>query len=74
MEYEYMRALRQKFFTEPDVRLQKKIEESWRSLSERVGKEDQKKILGLVDLQTALLEETTLLCQGFNWPSESLVS
>ena len=47
MEYEYMRALRQKFFTEPDVRLQKKIEESWRSL-------------GLVDLQTALLEETTL--------------
>ena len=60
MEYECMRALRQKFFTEPDVRLQKKIEESWWSLSERVGKEDQKKILGLVDLQTALLEETTL--------------
>ena len=60
MEYEYMRALRQRFFTEPNVTLQREIEESWRSLSERVGKEDQKRILGLVDLQAALLEETTL--------------
>ena len=60
MEYEYMRALRQRFFTEPDVTLQHEIEESWRSLSERMGKEDQKRILGLVDMQAALLEETTL--------------
>ena len=60
MEYEYMRALRQRFFAEPDVTLQREIEESWRSLSERVDKEDQKRILGLVDLQAALLEETTL--------------
>lgn len=60
MEYEYMRALRQRFFTEPDVALQKEVEQGWRSLSERVSKEDQRRILGLVDLQAALLEETTL--------------
>lgn len=60
MEYEYMRALRQRFFTEPDVALQKEVEKGWRSLSERVNKEDQKRILSLVDLQAALLEETTL--------------
>nr|WP_325179032.1 hypothetical protein [uncultured Oscillibacter sp.] len=60
MEYEYMRALRQRFFVEPDVALQREIEESWRRLSNRVSKEDQKRILGLVDLQAALLEETTL--------------
>ena len=60
MEYEYMRALRQRFFTEPDVTLQREIEESWRSLSERMGKEDQKRILGLVDMQAVLLEKTTL--------------
>lgn len=40
--------------------MQKEIEESRRSLSERVNKEDQKRILNLVDLQAALLEETTL--------------
>ena len=61
MEYEYMRALRQRFFVEPDVALQREIEESWRRLSNRVSKEDQKRILGLVDLQAALLEETTLV-------------
>ena len=60
MEYEYMRALRQRFFTEPDVTLQHEIEEGWRRLSDHVSKEDQKRILGLVDLQAALLEETTL--------------
>ena len=60
MEYEYMRALRQRFFTEPDVALQREIEASWRRLSERVSKEDQKRILGLVDLQAALLDESTL--------------
>ena len=60
MEYEYMRALRQRFFTEPDVALQKEVEKGWRSLSERVSKEDQRRILGLVDLQAALLKETSL--------------
>lgn len=60
MEYEYMKALRQRFFSEPDVALQKEVEKGWRSLSERVSKEDQRRILGLVDLQAALLEETTL--------------
>ena len=60
MEYEYMRALRQRFFVEPDVALQREIEESWRRLSNRVSKEDQRRILGLMDLQAALLEETTL--------------
>lgn len=60
MEYEYMTALHQRFFTEPDAALQREIEESWRRLSDRVSREDQKRILGLVDLQAALLEETTL--------------
>lgn len=60
MEYEYIRALHQRFFTEPDVALQREIEESWRRLSDHVSREDQKRILGLVDLQAALLEETTL--------------
>lgn len=60
MEYEYMRALRQRFFVEPDVMTQQEIEKGWRSLSERVGKEDQKRILGLADMQAALLEETSL--------------
>ena len=60
MEYEYMRALRQRFFVEPDVALQREIEESWRRLSNRVSKEDQRRILSLMDLQAALLEETTL--------------
>ena len=60
MEYEYMRALHQRFFTEPDAALQREIEESWRRPSDRVSREDQKRILGLVDLQAALLEETTL--------------
>ena len=60
MEYEYMRALRQRFFKEPDIPLQREIGQGWRSLSERVSKEDQRQILGLVDLQAALLEETTL--------------
>lgn len=59
MEYEYMRALRQRFFIEPNVTLQHEIEERWRNLSERVGKEDQERILGLVALQAALLEEPT---------------
>lgn len=60
MEYEYMRALRQRFFAEPDTALQREIEASWRRLSDRVSKEDQKQILGLVDLQAALLEEAIL--------------
>lgn len=60
MEYEYMRALRQRFFKEPDIPLQREIEQDWRRLSNRVSKEEQKRILGLVDLQAALLEETTL--------------
>ena len=60
MEYEYMRALRQRFFSESDVAVQKEVEKGWRSLSERVSKEDQRRILGLVDMQVALLEETTL--------------
>ena len=60
MEYEYMRALRQRFFNELDIPLQREIEQGWRSLSERVSKEDQRRILGLVDLQAALMEETTL--------------
>ena len=60
MEYEYMRALRQRFFVEPDTALQREIEASWRRLSERVSKEDQKRILGLVDFQAALLDESTL--------------
>lgn len=50
MEYECMRALRRRFFTEPDARLQKEIEESWRRISNHVSKEDQKRILGLVDM------------------------
>ena len=60
MEYEYMRALRQRFFLEPDMTLQREIEESWRRLSERMSKEDPKRILRLADMQAALLEETTL--------------
>lgn len=60
MGYEYMKALCQRFFAKPDVTLQREIEKSWRRLSDRVSKEDQKRILGLVDLQAALLEETTL--------------
>ncbi len=60
MEYEYMRALRQRFFVEPDLALQREIEANWRRLSERVSREDQKRILGLVDLQAALLDESTL--------------
>lgn len=60
MEYEYMRALRQRFFVEPDAALQREIEEGWRRLSSRVSRADQKRILSLVDLQAALLEETTL--------------
>ena len=61
MEYEYMRALRQRFFVEPNVMTQREIEKGWRRLSERVGKEDQKRILGLMDMQAALLEETSLV-------------
>ena len=60
MEYEYMRALHQRFFVPPDAVMQREIEESWRRLSGLVSKEDQKRILGLVDLQAALLEETAL--------------
>ena len=55
-----MGALRQRFFKEPDLALQREIEEGWRRLSSRVSKDDQKRILGLVDLQTALLDESTL--------------
>nr|WP_325214558.1 hypothetical protein [uncultured Oscillibacter sp.] len=60
MEYEYMRALRQRFFVEPDMMTQREIEKGWRCLSDRVGREDQKRILGLMDMQAALLEETSL--------------
>ena len=60
MEYEYMGTLRQRFFAEPDVALQREIEANWRGLSERMSREDQKQILGLVDLQAALLDESTL--------------
>lgn len=55
-----MRALHQRFFVEPDAVMQREIEESWRRLSDQVSKEDQKRILRLVDLQAALLEETAL--------------
>ena len=70
-----MRALRQRFFTEPDVALQREIEASWRRLSERVSKEDKKQIFGLIDLQAALLEESMLasFAVGFR-PLESPVS
>lgn len=60
MEYEYMRALRQRFFTEPGAALQREIEESWRGLSERMSRADQQQILRLADLQAALLEEISL--------------
>lgn len=42
MKYEYMRALHQRFFVEPDAVMQQEIEESWRCLSDRMSKEDQK--------------------------------
>lgn len=60
MECEYMRAPHQRFFTGRDVRLQREIEQSWRYLSERVSKEERKRILWLVDIQAPLPEETTL--------------
>lgn len=61
-DYNYMRALYQRFAMEPeDERLQTEIQEAYDALQETVSRQDREKLLRLVDLEMELQEELSLL-------------
>ena len=61
-DYDYMRALYQRFAIESeDERLQMEIQETYDALRENVSRQDREKLLRLVDLEMELQEDTSLL-------------
>ena len=58
---DYMRALHQRFFQEPEsADVREEIEEFWQELRETLQKPERRKLLRLVDAQNLLREETPL--------------
>ena len=58
---DYMTALYQRFFREPDVtELEEEIEQTRQEVRGCLSKEERRKLLQLVDLQNLLREETSL--------------
>ena len=59
--YEYFRALHQRFFREPDhTELHKEIEENRKALAEKLGPEDRRRLLRVLDTQSYLKNEVSL--------------
>ena len=59
--YEYMRALRQRFFTEPVCEdTHKEIEELRRYLAAQLSRDDRKKLLKMEDLEIRLRDDVSL--------------
>jgi hypothetical protein len=59
--YEYMKALRQRFFKEPACEdANREIEELHRHLAERLSRDDRKKLLKLEDLEIGLRDDISL--------------
>ena len=58
---DYMTALHQRFFQEPDfTELEEEIEQTRQEVRDCLSKEERRKLLRLVDLQNLLREETSL--------------
>ena len=58
---DYMTALYQRFFQEPDfTELEEEIEQTRQEVRDCLSKEERRKLLQLVDLQNLLREETSL--------------
>ena len=58
---DYMRALHQRFFREPDVsELEEDIENTHQEVRDCLDKVQRRKLMQLVDAQTLLREETSL--------------
>ena len=59
--YEYFRALHQRFFCEPDhAAIHQRIEENRKALAEKLGPEDRKCLLRVLDAQNSLKNEVSL--------------
>jgi hypothetical protein len=59
--YEYMRALQQRFFTEPKYAdTHREINELHRHLAEQLNKDDRKRLLKLEDLEIGLRDDVSL--------------
>ena len=60
-DYNYIRALHQRFFREPtNANMRNQIEGLRRELREQLNRQDREKLLKLVDLGIELREETSL--------------
>ena len=59
--HDYMRALQQRFFRKPQcVDLRQTVEETFRKLFTRMGDEDKRKLLLIVDSMDAIRDEVSL--------------
>jgi hypothetical protein len=59
--YEYMKALRQRFFTEPAyTETHREIDEIHRQLADQMTKDDRKKMLKMEDLEIGLRDDVSL--------------
>jgi hypothetical protein len=59
--YEYMKALQQRFFTEPEcAETRQEIDEIHRQLVGQMTKDDRRKLLKMTDLQIGLRDDTSL--------------
>jgi hypothetical protein len=59
--YEYMKALQQRFFTEPErAETRKEIDEIHRQLVGQMTKDDRRKLLKMTDLEIGLRDDTSL--------------
>ena len=58
---DYMRALRQRFFKEPELKdLRREIESTYLSLKAGMDKENREKMLEMIDLESELQDEISL--------------
>jgi hypothetical protein len=59
--YEYMKALQQRFFTEPEyAETHREIERLHQQLTSQISKDDRRKLLKMTDLQIGLRDDTSL--------------
>lgn len=70
---DYMRALHQRFFREPDVsELEEDIENTRQEVRDYLDKMQRRRLMHLVDTQNLLREEISLPASllGSNWPGD----
>ena len=59
--YDYMKALHARFCREPELqKAREELEEAYREIKARLGRQDQEPLLQLADLENELREETSL--------------